>query len=80
MSAAAEPWGLLARAVDLLRRADPAWCAAHEVAQPDDAEWDATLTVLEDALEDAGAGAGLEPVKPETVESVAIVSALTTTD
>jgi hypothetical protein len=43
----------LAMAVDVLRRADPAYCAAHQVEQITDAEWDAALEAAEDALEDA---------------------------
>ena len=38
---------------DALRRADPAYCAAHQVEQTTDAEWDAVLELVEDALEDA---------------------------
>ena len=37
--------------VDVLRRADPAYCKAHGVEQITDAEWDAALEAGEDAIE-----------------------------
>jgi hypothetical protein len=79
-----EPIGLLERTVDLLRRMDPAWCAAHEAEPATDAEYEAVLTELEDALDEAAEpppsfrvkadaqGAAHEPAKTETVARFAL--------
>lgn len=40
-------------AADAMRRADPGYCASHQVEQVTDAEWDAALARVEDALEAA---------------------------
>ena len=47
----------LAQAVDVMRRSDADYCAAHQVAQVTDAEWDAALEAAEDAME-GGDGQG----------------------
>lgn len=39
--------------VDVLRRADPVWCEVMFVEQVTDAEWDAALARVDDALEAA---------------------------
>jgi hypothetical protein len=43
----------LQAAADAMRRSDLDYCAAHQVEQITDAEWDAALEAAEDALEDA---------------------------
>lgn len=40
-------------AVDSMRRCDPVWCAAMNVKQVSDMEWDLALAIAEDALEAA---------------------------
>jgi truncated hemoglobin YjbI len=47
------PIEALRTAADAMRRADPAYCAAHQVEQITDGEWDAVLELVEDALDDA---------------------------
>jgi uncharacterized ferredoxin-like protein len=42
----------LMRAADAMRRCDPAWCAAHEVEQINDVDWDDALAMVEDAVDD----------------------------
>lgn len=42
----------IARLVDVLRRADPAWCECHGEEQVDDEEWDEVLAEAEDYLEE----------------------------
>lgn len=42
---------MLHKAVDVLRRLDPIYCASHEVAQVTDDEIDALLETLEEAIE-----------------------------
>jgi hypothetical protein len=42
---------VLGGAADAMRRIDSDWCAAHEVEQINDEEWDDALMKLEDALE-----------------------------
>lgn len=42
----------IARLVDVLRRADPAWCECHGEDQVDDEEWDEVLAEAEDYIEE----------------------------
>lgn len=42
---------MLHKAVDVLRRLDPVYCASHEVAQVTDEEVDDLLEILEEAVE-----------------------------
>jgi hypothetical protein len=42
----------IGRLVDVLRRADPAWCECHGEEQVDDEEWDEVLAEAEDYLEE----------------------------
>ena len=41
----------LAAAADVLRRADPVYCAVMGVEQITDVEWDAALALVENALD-----------------------------
>jgi hypothetical protein len=43
----------LKAAADVLRRMSPDWCALHDVPQTTDAEFDAALQAVEDAIENA---------------------------
>jgi hypothetical protein len=47
------PIEALRTAADAMRRADPAYCAAHQVEQITDSQWDAVLELVEDACEAA---------------------------
>lgn len=42
---------MLHKAVDVLRRLDPIYCASHEVSQVSDEEIDALLETLEEELD-----------------------------
>ena len=48
------PLAALQLAADAMRRSDPNYCEAHGVAQTTDAEWDAALEAVEDALSAVG--------------------------
>jgi DNA-binding transcriptional regulator YiaG len=43
----------LKAAADVLRRMSPDWCALHDVPQTTDAEFDAALQAVEDAIDNA---------------------------
>jgi hypothetical protein len=45
------PLAALQLAADAMRRSDPSYCVAHGVEPVTDAEWDAALEAVEDALE-----------------------------
>ena len=42
---------LLRQLADVMRRSDPDYCEAHGVEYTTDADWDAALEALEDAIE-----------------------------
>jgi hypothetical protein len=46
------PLAALQLAADAMRRSDPSYCEAHGVAQTTDAEWEAALEAVEDAIDD----------------------------
>jgi hypothetical protein len=56
----------LRTAADAMRRADPAYCAAHQVQPITDGEWDAVIELVEDACEAAPPAPSAEPsAEPE---------------
>jgi truncated hemoglobin YjbI len=61
------PIEALRTAADAMRRADPAYCAAHQVEQITDGEWDAVLELVEDACEAAPPAPAAQP-SAESVE------------
>jgi hypothetical protein len=48
---AAELLDALQVAANAMRRCDPSWCAAHEIEQITDVEWDDALATVEDAID-----------------------------
>jgi DNA-binding transcriptional regulator YiaG len=50
---ATEMLDALKAAADVMRRMDPAWCALHDVPQTTDAEMDAAMQAVEDAIDNA---------------------------